>query len=231
MLPSAEHRHCARHIYAHWNKNFRGDEFKKLFWRAAKAYTPEDHAEALGKMEEVSSAAVDAFNKYDPKVVCRAFMKTETNVDVIVNNLAETFNGYIINARTKHLLYMLAEIRTNLMQRLAVKKMEKYQGIVCPRIQKKLEEAKEKAAECNVIPSSITVFQVSHLMDDVCVDLEKKTCTCKVWDLSGIPCFHAVSCIFFCHRKAEDYVANWYTKETYLKSYAVAIPPCVGEKY
>lgn len=48
-------------------------------------------------MEKVSSATVDAFKKYDPKIFCRAFMKTKTNIDVIVNNdLAETFNGYII---------------------------------------------------------------------------------------------------------------------------------------
>ena len=42
-------------------------------------------------------------------------MKTHTKADVIMNNLVETFNGYIINARTKHLIYILEDIKTSLM--------------------------------------------------------------------------------------------------------------------
>ncbi|KAL2924823.1 Antiviral helicase SKI2 [Bienertia sinuspersici] len=233
LLPEAEHRHCARHIYAHWAKSFRGDEFKQLFWRAAKAYNEADYNDALQEMEQVNSASVDAFKRYNPRLFCRAFMNTDTKVDVIVNNLAETFNGYIVSARTKHLLYMLEDIRTALMQRLAVKKkeMQRSVSIICPRIEEKLEKAKKDAAECNVVPSSATVFQVSHKMDILSVDLEARSCTCRRWDLTGIPCCHAVSSIFFCHRNAEDYVAHWYTKDTYARSYTVSIPPCVGDRH
>ncbi|KAL2899172.1 Endoplasmic reticulum protein SC65, partial [Bienertia sinuspersici] len=144
VLPKAEHRHCSMHIYAHWHKTSRGDEFKQLFWRAAKAYNMADFNDAQEDMGKVNSQSVDAFKSYNPRLFCRAFMNTDMKVDVIVNNLAETFNGYIITARTKHLLYMLEEIRTILMQRLATKKMEveKNTTMICPRIQAKLEKAK-----------------------------------------------------------------------------------------
>ena len=36
--------------------------------------------------------------------------------------MAETFNGYIINARTKHIMSMLEDIRTTVIQRLYLKK-------------------------------------------------------------------------------------------------------------
>lgn len=233
VLPSAEHRHCARHIYAHWHKTFRGDEFKQLFWKAAKTYNEQDYDDALVDMEKVSPVAVLAFKRHNPRLFCRHKMNIDTNVDVIVNNLAEIFNGWIIDAWTKHILYMLEDIRTALMQRLAVKKMEmeKSSALLCPRIQKKLDKAKALAAQCRVIPSTATIFQVSHLMDSLSVDLEKGTNTCNVWDLTGISCLHVVACIFFCHKNAEDFVAKWYTRETYLKSYGVAIPPCVSERY
>ena len=63
-------------------------------------------------------------------------MKTNTKVDVIMNNLAETFNGYIINVRTKHLIYMLEDIKIALVQRLVLKRREikKSYVVVCPRI-------------------------------------------------------------------------------------------------
>ncbi|CAI9286925.1 unnamed protein product [Lactuca saligna] len=38
-VPDVEHRQCARHIYANFKKKFTGAEYRKLFWRAAKATT------------------------------------------------------------------------------------------------------------------------------------------------------------------------------------------------
>ncbi|CAI9291005.1 unnamed protein product [Lactuca saligna] len=35
--PEAEHRQCARHIVANFNKRFTGEEYIKLFWRAVRA--------------------------------------------------------------------------------------------------------------------------------------------------------------------------------------------------
>ena len=70
---------------------------------------------------------------------------------MIMNNLAETFNGYIINVRTKHLIYMLEDIRTTLtlIQRLVLKRQEtkKSSAVVCPRIQAKLEIEKEEVID------------------------------------------------------------------------------------
>ena len=73
-------------------------------------------------MENLNHATTIGFRGANPKVFCKAFLKTYTKADVIVNNLAETFNRYIINARTKHLIYTLEDIRTTLMQRLVMKR-------------------------------------------------------------------------------------------------------------
>lgn len=231
VLPKAEHRHCARHIFALWHKNFRGDEFKLLFWKASKTYNEADYNEALDEMEAVNPDAVIAFKIYNPKVFCRAFMDITTKVDVIVNNLAETFNGYIINARVKHLIYMLEDIRLALMQRLVIKRkdMEKSKAIVCPRIQVKMEKEKLLAANCTPCPSSEALFQVNQFMDSYIVDVQGRTCTCSKWDMTGIPCCHVVACIFFTNREAEEYVDDCHKRDVYLQAYAGSIPLCAGE--
>ena len=128
-----------------------------------------------------------------------AFLKTDTKDDVIVDNLAETFNGYIINARTEHLIYMVEDIRTALMQRLVMKRqeMEKTTSVLCLRIQAKLDKEKEEAAKCFLMPSNNLIFKENHNMDCLTVDMGSRTCTCRKWDMSGIPCCHAFSCIFF----------------------------------
>ena len=106
MFPKAEHRHCARHIYAHWHKSFKGEELKLLFWKAVKAYNKADFEDALVEMEKILRIAVDGFKRYNPAFVCRTYMSSTAKVEVIVNNMAETFNKYIISTRTKHIINM-----------------------------------------------------------------------------------------------------------------------------
>ncbi|KAL2933974.1 Antiviral helicase SKI2, partial [Bienertia sinuspersici] len=232
-LPSAEHRHCARHIFASWHRQFKGDEMKGLFWKAAKAYNEVDFNDAIEEMEQVDPGAVIAFKAHNPSLFCRAFVKTDSKCDVIMSNRAETFNGYIIHARNKHLIYMLEDIRAALMQRMVLKRteMEKNPFEICPRVQDKLEKEKEEAAHCLTLPSNVNQFQVNHRMDSLVVDLQEKTCTCGKWDLIGIPCCHAVACIFWMHKNAEDFVSEWYKKDTYLKAYSGSISPCPGERH
>ena len=127
ILPNSEHRSCARHIYANWHKTHKGDESKMLFWNVAKAYNDTDFRIALDKLKKASPNAVDEFIIHYPRVFCRAFMNTTSKSDVIVNNMAETFNVYIVQARAKHLIYMLEDIRLALMERIVLKRttMEK----------------------------------------------------------------------------------------------------------
>ncbi|GJT03256.1 multidrug resistance-associated protein 5 [Tanacetum coccineum] len=40
VMPDAEHRQCARHIYENFRKQYSGLEFRKLFWAASKASYP-----------------------------------------------------------------------------------------------------------------------------------------------------------------------------------------------
>ncbi|CAN0843831.1 hypothetical protein LINGRAHAP2_LOCUS4067 [Linum grandiflorum] len=60
------------------------------------------------------------------------------------------------------------------------------------------------------------------------VDLNNWTCTCRKWELSGIPCKHAISCIHMIGDRAENYVHKCYWVENYMKAYGVRICPMVG---
>ncbi|KAL2898823.1 Potassium-transporting ATPase KdpC subunit [Bienertia sinuspersici] len=117
------------------HKSFKGEDFKLKFWTTCKSYNMVDFDDAMKVLAEDNTAAELAFKGYSPSLFCRAFLDTNTKVDVIVKSLGETFNGYIINPRTKQLIYMLEEIRSNLMQRLVMKRMEmeKHNKMLCPR--------------------------------------------------------------------------------------------------
>ncbi|KAJ0733620.1 hypothetical protein HanPI659440_Chr11g0410331 [Helianthus annuus] len=68
--------------------------------------------------------ATEVFINQDPKCFCRCYLQIETETDVIVNNMAKTFNGYIIHSRSKHIINMLEDIRLAVMTRLVNKHSE-----------------------------------------------------------------------------------------------------------
>ncbi|KAL4324034.1 hypothetical protein GQ457_11G001980 [Hibiscus cannabinus] len=60
------------------------------------------------------------------------------------------------------------------------------------------------------------------------VDLVQHTCSCRRWDLSGIPCIHAISAIQETNRKPEDYVNECYHKSTQIAIYSNIISHVKG---
>ncbi|XP_076957097.1 uncharacterized protein LOC143632464 [Bidens hawaiensis] len=146
--------------------------------------------------------------------------------------MAETFNGTIVQARSKHIIDMLEDIRVSVMSRLTTRhtQMLNKDVVVCPRAQIKLDKQKTWAHKCRVYPSSPTVFQVSDY-DDVSVDLGNKTCTCRIWELSGILCKHVCAVAGFIGNNSEQFVHDSYLKEQYLRSYEFTVPPLPSKKY
>ncbi|XP_020113667.1 uncharacterized protein LOC109727880 [Ananas comosus] len=61
------------------------------------------------------------------------------------------------------------------------------------------------------------------------VDLVERQCSCRLWDLTGITCKHAIAAIFTNKEKPEDYLHQCYTKAVYLKAYEEIINPIPGQ--
>ncbi|KAL2944399.1 Structure-specific endonuclease subunit slx4, partial [Bienertia sinuspersici] len=109
----------------------------------------------------------------------------------------------------------MEDIRVAVMQRLVSKRqeMEKQTSMLCPRIQVMLEKEKVKAVYCDVLPSAENIFNVRHNLDQLNVDLDRRTCTCRKWDTM------------------EEFVDEFFKREVYLRAYAGSIPPCEGERH
>ena len=52
------------------------------------------------------------------------------------------------------------------------------------------------------------------------VRLDQRTCTCRRWQLNGIPCLHACAVIYMHKQKPDDYLDACYTIDKYMEGYA-----------
>ncbi|KAH6757164.1 hypothetical protein C2S53_014804 [Perilla frutescens var. hirtella] len=99
--------------------------------------------------------------------------------------------------KEKPVLTMLEWIREYLMSRL-----QKIRDMI------RLKESEK--------PSD-TMYKVSSFDGSInVVNLQAHSCDCRQWDLSGIPCKHAISAIHAEGKLPEEYVHNCYSVETYM---------------
>ena len=62
----------------------------------------------------------------------------------------------------------------------------------------------------------------------VAVDMNKRTCGCRKWDVTGVPCNHAVSVIMKLKQHPEDYVHDFFKKPMYTKAFNYTVYPVPG---
>ncbi|CAI9290457.1 unnamed protein product [Lactuca saligna] len=71
-------------------------------------------------------------------------------------------------------------------------------------------------------------YEVRIGNDGSAVDLNNNTCGCRSWQVSGIPCVHAVAAISYLNRNVEDYVEPWFHTTMFLTCYNHTINPLNG---
>ena len=129
----------------------------------------------------------------DPSQWSKSHFSTMVKCDMLLNNLSKSFNKYILEARDKPILTHIEIIRTKLMQRVAMKStgVEKYLRPLCPKIQQKLDNIIVESSRCWPKHTGGSKYQVtSGLAIQHVVDLQLHTCSCRKWDLTGIPCIN-----------------------------------------
>jgi SWIM zinc finger len=228
IFPGAEQRFCVRHLYENFKGSYKGKGLKDILWGAARASYEY-------WMNEMNNKDVEAYKWLKAKPAhqwSRSHFSSRVKCDMLLNNCCECFNKMILDSREKPILSMLESIRCKLMNRIYTKQiaMQKYSGDICPKIQKKLEKIKDLSSKCWPEPSSFKKFQVKCITDQFCIDMEAQTCSCRRWQLSGVPCSHAVSVMFFNKENPETYVDDCYHLATYSRIYEFSINPVNGHK-
>ncbi|GJU51851.1 multidrug resistance-associated protein 5 [Tanacetum coccineum] len=80
----------------------------------------------------------------------------------------------------------------------------------------------------HVIPAGGNAFEVRSGSEGFTVGEGKRTCSCRMWQLSGIPYVHATKVIFLINRVPESYVPAWFETYMYYVAYNNFVKPVPG---
>ncbi|KAG8376104.1 hypothetical protein BUALT_Bualt09G0028700 [Buddleja alternifolia] len=165
VIEGAENRFCVRHLHENFKKaGFRGLAFKLALWNAAKATTLPEYELRMKEMALLDESAVEWFNDKPPLQWSMSYFQTFPKCDMLLNNLCESFNSSILEAREKPILTMLEWIREYLMTRLTENrdkaKKRWCEKQICPRIRKIIEKNMEKSVDCIPLKSDDWNYEI-----------------------------------------------------------------------
>ncbi|GMP51073.1 hypothetical protein CsSME_00017445 [Camellia sinensis var. sinensis] len=143
-------------MYSNFKTKYSGCVLKDLFWKAASTGNVHEFNYWMKKIEEVDPTtrnrkiAMEWLRETGPALCTMSHFSRRSKCDILVNNLSESFNSYILEARELPIISMFEWIRRKLMQRIQVKKagMAKYSGEISPNIHDKLEKLKVESRNC-----------------------------------------------------------------------------------
>lgn len=232
VFPDSEHRYCKRHLLQNMgNKGWRGEKYKGFVDAAIYATTVWDYDKAMEDLKKLNLKAWEWLIAIGKEHFSRHAFSPKAKSDLVVNNLSEVFNKYILDARDKPIVTMVEHIRRKVMVRLSLKRQggDAAQWEITPIVAGKLEMEKNHARYCWCYQSNLTTWEVHCLDRSFAVDISARTCACHKWQLTGIPCKHVVCALYKAGHTPEDYVADYFRKDAYMRTYTAVIYPVPDE--
>jgi hypothetical protein len=175
------------------------------------------------------------------KLWSRSQFSELSKVDYVHNNLAESFNSTIRKLKDLYLADLLDMIRIEYAEkfhfRLEIANAKFMGHIIIPNVMKALKQ-KTEGLNMNMrfvsdTKSEVSFFDKSNKEWRYPVDLEAKTCTCRQWQLTGLPCIHALFFITSLTGPVGDiqqYVHDYYSVAMFRATYAHALPALEGKQ-
>ncbi|XP_028962011.1 uncharacterized protein [Malus domestica] len=165
VLPNSHHRFCMRHLYTNFRNLFKGKTLKDALWSVARTTTVPYFKKAMEDMKKLDEKAYDWLVKLPAHHWSKSHFETHPKCDMLLNNLCESFNAVILIPRQKPIVTMLLLIHTLLIKRIQMRKdiMVNKVGDLCPKIKKKLEEAKIQSGDAlhNGIPCNHAISAIN----------------------------------------------------------------------
>ncbi|XP_021727453.1 uncharacterized protein LOC110694597 [Chenopodium quinoa] len=230
VWPKANRRFCCRHLSRNYKKLFPGPMMYVLFWRACNASSAFTFRKAMEKLQKAGGDDVMTWfaelgekskwskHAFDPNV-CN---------DSNTSNFVESFNSTLGVNRCRPILTLLEGIRRVCMVRIATR-MENAKSWndedITPKIVKLVKEIGKACSKCRVFKSSPGEYEIHEGRSQFPLSLNKKVCSCGAWQLTCVPCRHAIRAFIDAKLDPHDFVSSWYSVKTYKQAYSVCINP------
>nr|GMD12044.1 uncharacterized protein LOC109165518 [Ipomoea batatas] len=226
------HGYCIRYLSEQLIRDLKGQfshEVKRLlvddFYTAAYAAKPDSFQTCVESIKGISPEAYNWVMQSEPVHWANAFFPG-TRYNHMASNFGEIFYNWVADAHELPITQMVDAIRGKIMDLIYSRRTESNQWMtrLTPCMEEKLEKESLKVRSLQVLMSPRNKFEV-HGETVEYVDVDHCDCSCRGWQLSGLPCCHAMAVISCLGRDPYSYCARYFTTDSYRLTYSESVHP------
>ncbi|KAK4405418.1 hypothetical protein Sango_0548300 [Sesamum angolense] len=197
----------------------------KIFYAAA--YAPK--LEVFERcVENIKAISVEAYNwvvNSEPDHWANAFFGG-ARYNHMTSNFGQQFYSWVSEVDELPITQMVDVLRGKIMELIYRRRLESSQWVtrLTPFMEDKLQHEISKARSLQVLLSHGSTFEVRGESVDI-VDIDHWDCSCKGWQLSGLPCCHAIAVLECLGRSLYDYCSRFFMTDSYRATYTESINP------
>ncbi|CAN0879609.1 hypothetical protein LINGRAHAP2_LOCUS13165 [Linum grandiflorum] len=233
IFQDSYHGYCLRYLTEQLFRELKGQfshEVKRLIVEDiySAAYAPRSDA-FHQYTESIKSISVEVYNwiiQSEHQNWANSFFQG-ARYNHMTSNFGELFYSWISDAHELPITQMVDVIRGKIEELVYARRTNSDQWLtkLTPSMEEKLEQESLHVSSLQVLLSAGSTFEVRGESSVEIVDIDHWDCSCKGWQLTGLPCCHAMAVIGCIGRNPYDYCSRYFTTECYGLTYSETVHP------
>lgn len=235
VFPDSHHSYCLQELIEDFKAELKKgpwsqqqkDSMADDFTRAAQACTIEDFESSMESIRSISGDVADWVMSSRPENWSDALFQG-ARYDHLSSNIVDSFANWIPTKCESSIVLILDAVQNKLMEVTRLRRETSSSwaegGPLTPSMEQKLQKEVSKSRKLNVLCSSDTIFEVRGNTIYV-VNIGDWVCSCRRWQISGLPCPHAIAVFNRIDRSVYDYCLGYFRIDCYHATYAESINP------
>ncbi|KAH0679351.1 hypothetical protein KY284_020436 [Solanum tuberosum] len=226
---------CMRHLGENIRDNFHNSKVVTHFYKAAKAYDRCEFNDHFNQIRDLVPKAAETLERIGFHTWSRAFCP-ENRYNIMTSNFTESMNSMFDVEKEFFIVALFDEINKRFVFLFHQRRMELVNSAnrFVPSIEKDISKYVNAGNKLLAYQIANYKSSVTGHGDVATVDLQRRTCTCRIFDLDKIPCPHAMAALRAQYgadfgNQIYEYSSPYYSVEKYIMAYCEKIHPMPPE--
>lgn len=225
-FPSSFHGFCLRYVSENFRDEFKNTKLVNIFWNAVYALTAVEFEAKVSEMVEISQDVLQWFHRYPPTLWAIAYFEG-VRYGHFSLGVTELLYNWALDGHELPIVQMMEHVRQQLTTWFHDRRniAMSWTSILVPSAERRISEAIADSRCYQVLRANEVEFEIVSSERTNIVDIRTRVCSCRRWQLYGLPCAHATAALLSCGQTAQLFAEHCFTVASYRETYSQPINP------
>uniref|UniRef100_A0A1J3EJ93 SWIM-type domain-containing protein n=1 Tax=Noccaea caerulescens TaxID=107243 RepID=A0A1J3EJ93_NOCCA len=223
-FPNAFHGFCLRYVSDNFRDTFKNTKLVNIFWNAVYALTTAEFESKINEMAEISQDVMQWFELFPPHLWAVAYFQG-VRYGHFGLGITEVLYNWALECHELPIIQMMEHIRHQISSWFDSRRdmSMRWNSILVPSAERRITEAVSDARCYQVLRANEVEFEIVSTERTNIVDIRTRVCSCRRWQIYGLPCAHAAAALISCGQNVQLFAEACFTVVCYQQTYSQMI--------